>query len=80
MINNAPQNEIELTARCLAIEGLSFAQLAQHLSLIIPVQPQQRKGWVGQAIELALGATAGNQSAPDFCSLGIELKTLLSII
>ena len=70
------KNESELLARCESIEGLSFAQLATRLRLSIPADPIQRKGWVGQAIELALGATAKNKSAPDFCSLGVELKTL----
>ena len=36
----------------------------------------QRKGWTGQAIEKALGTTAGNRAGPDFCALGVELKTL----
>ncbi len=70
------RSEAELLERCQAIEGLSFAQLATILGLSIPLNPLQRKGWAGQAIEWALGATAGNKSAPDFCSLGIELKTL----
>lgn len=70
------KNETELLARCQTIEGLSFAQLATALGLVIPSDPLQRKGWAGQAIELALGTTAGNKSTPDFCALGIELKTL----
>ena len=70
------KSEIELLARCRAIEGLSFLQLATLLDLCIPAHPLQRKGWAGQAIELALGTTAGSKSAPDFCALGIELKTL----
>lgn len=73
---NSLNNEAELLARCQAIEGLSLAQLATELGLAIPSQPIQRKGWAGQAIELALGTTAGNKPSPDFCSLGIELKTL----
>lgn len=69
-------NEKELMERCQAIEGLSFSQLAMALNLSIPEHPLQRKGWAGQAIEIALGATAGNKSLPDFAMLGIELKTL----
>lgn len=68
--------EIELLERCSAIEGLSLFQLADLLGLRIPAHPLQRKGWAGQAIELALGTTAGNKPSPDFCALGIELKTL----
>ncbi len=63
-------------ARCQAIEGLSFAQLAARLDLHIPDNPSQRKGWVGQAIELVLGANAGTLATPDFLNLGVELKTL----
>ena len=70
------KNETELLARCQAIEGLSFGQLATVLQLSIPDDPVKRKGWVGQSIEQALGTTAGNKSSPDFCALGIELKTL----
>lgn len=70
------KSESELLDRCYAIEGLSFSQLATKLGLSIPSSPVKRKGWAGQAIELALGATAGNKSAPDFCALGVELKTL----
>ena len=70
------KSESELLERCQAIEGLTFAQLAITLGYSIPLYPSQRKGWAGQAIELALGATAGNKSSPDFCTLGIELKTL----
>lgn len=73
---SSPTSETELLNRCQAIEGLSFAQLASMLNLYIPDNPSQRKGWAGQAIEIALGASAGSRSEPDFVALGIELKTL----
>lgn len=76
LILTAPTNEAELLKRCELIEGLSFAQLASLIQFIIPSQPLKRKGWAGQAIEVALGTTAGNKSLPDFDQLGIELKTL----
>ncbi len=76
LINNPPQSETELLNRCQAIEGYSLAQLATALKLIVPNHPLQRKGWTGQAIELALGTTAGGKAEPDFTYLGIELKTL----
>ena len=69
-------NEAELVDRCREIEGLTFAQLSNHIGLPIPENPLKRKGWAGQAIELALGTTAGNQCIPDFHELGIELKTI----
>jgi DNA mismatch repair protein MutH len=71
-----PTTEAELINRCLAVEGLSFAQLSMGLTFPIPENPNQRKGWVGQALELALGADACNKSMPDFQKLSIELKTL----
>ncbi|KTC79615.1 DNA mismatch repair endonuclease MutH [Legionella cherrii] len=71
-----PKTEAELLERCSTIAGLSFAQLGLSLGLSIPANPNQRKGWVGQAIELALGADAQNKSLPDFKFLGVELKTL----
>lgn len=72
----APTSEAELLARCQEIEGLSFAQLSLELNLIIPHEANQRKGWIGQAIELALGADARNKASPDFQTLSIELKTI----
>lgn len=72
----SPKNEAELLERCRQIAGLSFAQLASRHQLSIPELSLQRKGWLGQLIELALGTNAGNLSLPDFMHLGIELKTL----
>jgi DNA mismatch repair protein MutH len=72
----SPKSEAELLSRAKTIEGMTFAQLAVMLNVSIPSEPNQRKGWVGQAIELLLGTTASNQSLPDFTELGIELKTI----
>lgn len=71
-----PKTESELLARCAFIEGMTFAQLSAHLEAHIPTYAHQRKGWIGQLLELALGTDAGNQAKPDFQDLGIELKTL----
>ena len=71
-----PASEAQLLERAHAIEGLSFAQLASRLNVCIPAHALGRKGWAGQAIEWALGASAGNRAEPDFHHLGIELKTL----
>lgn len=73
---SSPISEEDLLARCLLIEGLSFLQLAALIQVTIPVLQSKRKGWVGQAVEIALGAVAGSQSIPDFNHLGIELKTI----
>lgn len=69
-------SEEELIERYQAIAGLTFADLAFKLSLSLPEDPNKRKGFIGMAIELALGARGGNKSIPDFPNLGIELKTL----
>lgn len=69
-------SEAELLQRCKRIEGLSFAQLASLLQIPIPSDQNKRKGWTGQAIEFALGTTAGPRSLPDFHDLGVELKTI----
>ncbi|MDX2345491.1 MAG: DNA mismatch repair endonuclease MutH [Legionella sp.] len=76
MKRQTPNSEAELLVRCREIEGLSFAALAARLSVIVPTDPLQRKGFVGSLIEQALGTTAGNAAKPDFHHLGIELKTL----
>lgn len=71
-----PKTEGELLARCQAIEGMTFAQLATQYELNAPLRANQRKGWIGQLLEIALGANAGNLAKPDFTHLDIELKTI----
>ncbi|MCC5792076.1 MAG: DNA mismatch repair endonuclease MutH [Legionellaceae bacterium] len=74
--NQPPKNDAELLGRCAQISGLTFQQLSALLQYNIPEKKWQRKGWVGQAIERVLGASAGTSALPDFPHLGIELKTL----
>ncbi|ADJ27227.1 DNA mismatch repair endonuclease MutH [Nitrosococcus watsonii] len=71
-----PADERELLARAQALAGLSFAQIAAHLGRQVPRDLRRAKGWVGELLELALGATSGSQAAPDFPALGVEMKTL----
>lgn len=71
-----PQNELELIKLAQQIEGLTFQQLALYLNQPLPLNPTKRKGWVGQAVEKALGAPAGSKPLPDFSHLNIELKTI----
>ncbi len=77
MINQTPPNSIEaLLERANAIAGLSFGELAMQLNVAVPENFKRHKGWTGQLIELALGATAGSKPIQDFPDLRVELKTL----
>ena len=73
---NPPQSDTELLQRAHNIAGLTLLQLATQLDEPIPGKLHHAKGWVGQLLEKALGATAGSLPEPDFQQLGIELKTL----
>lgn len=71
-----PTSEAELLERCRAIAGLSLQQLADHYAVTVPEDLRRHKGWVGQLVELALGADAQSLAEPDFRTIGVELKTL----
>jgi DNA mismatch repair protein MutH len=73
MLISPPQNVSELLARAQALSGLSLGQIAERHQ-VDTYRPH--KGWAGQLIEIALGATAGSKPEPDFMGLGVELKTL----
>ncbi|MFC3122384.1 DNA mismatch repair endonuclease MutH [Agaribacter flavus] len=72
----SPTNEKELMKRVGDIAGLTFGELAAQLNVKVPENFKREKGWSGQLIELALGASAGSKPQQDFPELGIELKTL----
>lgn len=72
----APQTLTELEQRHRAIAGMTLAEVAEALGWGVPPDLKRNKGWVGQLLEAALGATAGSLSEPDFQNLGIEMKTL----
>lgn len=76
MPTHPPKTEQELLERCHAIAGLTVAELASQLNVPVPVDLKSHKGWLGELVELALGANAGSTSRPDFVELDIELKTL----
>jgi DNA mismatch repair protein MutH len=76
MICHPPLNETDLLQRAHAIAGLTLSQLAAQCRQTVPANQLHAKGWIGQLLELALGATAGSLSEPDFQALGIELKTI----
>ncbi len=67
-----PKTEEELLARTESLIGKTLAYVIHHNTLSKNIH----KGAIGQAFEHILGADAGNAAAPDFMSLGIELKTL----
>jgi len=71
-----PQSEQELLSRVAALAGKSLSQLAAEIHWPVPENLKHDKGWIGQLIEVHLGASAGNLSAPDFQNLGIELKSI----
>lgn len=71
-----PTSEEELLERCRAIAGLSLQQLAARHGIEVPENLRRQKGWVGQLVELALGADAQSLAEPDFRAIGVELKTL----
>ena len=62
------------SAECLT--GWSLAEIAQQLGVAVPENLRRDKGWIGQLLELALGASAGSKPEQDFPELGVELKTI----
>ncbi|MCU7939842.1 MAG: DNA mismatch repair endonuclease MutH [gamma proteobacterium symbiont of Bathyaustriella thionipta] len=71
-----PETECELNSRVIALSGKTLSQLANEIHWSVPSNLKHDKGWIGQLIEVHLGASAGNLSEPDFQNLGIELKTI----
>ena len=72
----APKTEQELARRAEALAGLTLAELAGRLGRPVPPDLKRAKGFVGELVELGLGAPAKSRSGPDFAELGVELKTL----
>jgi DNA mismatch repair protein MutH len=69
-------SEIELYERAQELAGVRLGELAARLGREVPPDLRRAKGFVGQLVELGLGATASSRAGPDFAHLGIELKTL----
>jgi DNA mismatch repair protein MutH len=55
---------------------MTVGELARSLGRSLPRDPVRAKGAVGELLERALGADAGNLDLPDFQDLGVELKTI----
>ena len=72
----APSSESDLIARAERYAGLTIEQLTCKTSMRRPQNLKSHKGWVGELLEIALGADASSRPVPDFEHLGIELKTV----
>lgn len=71
-----PATEQVLVERLRKLAGQPLAQIAHAHGLEVPADLRRSKGWVGQLLERALGATGASRAEPDFPQLGIELKTI----
>jgi DNA mismatch repair protein MutH len=71
-----PSSEAELLARASDLGGRTLGEVAARFRSAVPDDLRRAKGWVGQLVERALGATARSRAAPDFEALGVELKTI----
>jgi len=71
-----PRDEAQLLERATGLAGRTLSELAEVLETPVPVDLKRHKGWIGQLLEAALGATASTRPVPDFEALGVELKTL----
>jgi DNA mismatch repair protein MutH len=75
-LSDAPPDSAALLAHARSLCGLTIGTVAAALDVAPPDRPSAAKGFVGELLERALGASAGNDAAPDFPDLGIELKTI----
>jgi DNA mismatch repair protein MutH len=71
-----PYSEEELLIKSNKLIGVSLGQIAVELNISIPENLRKHKGWVGELLESALGATAYSLPEPDFQHIGVELKSL----
>lgn len=71
-----PKTVAELMHRAQQIEGLTIRELANILKIELPFSLKYAKGFIGQLIEVALGASAEANPIQDFPNLKIELKTI----
>ncbi len=76
MFQQVPQSEEILMQRANALAGMTLTNLANKCEFTLPNSVLHAKGWVGQLLEHALGATSGSKPQPDFPELSIELKSI----
>lgn len=72
----SPESERELLACAERLAGRTLAEIAFGLKTRLPSDLKRAKGWIGELIERALGASASSLPEPDFPRFGIELKTI----
>ncbi len=75
-MSSPPDNVDELMQRASSLSGKTLIDIASFHRIPMPKDFKKEKGWVGELLEIALGATARNLPEPDFQLLGIELKTI----
>jgi DNA mismatch repair protein MutH len=71
-----PETEAELVDRARSLAGRDVRWLAEQVALPVPPDLTRHKGWLGQLVEILLGADGTTDDGPDFRGLGIELKTI----
>ncbi|RIY34115.1 hypothetical protein CKF54_01380 [Psittacicella hinzii] len=72
----APKSLAELLCYCDNISGKTLEEVATRHNVEMIYTLQENRGWIGNLIEIALGAVAGSKPTQDFANLGVELKTL----
>mgnify|MGYP003715358171 CR=1 FL=1 len=60
--------------------GFTLGELCERYKEQIPQQLLHKKGWVGQFLEMVLGATSGSLAQPDFPEIGVEANIVLAAI
>lgn len=71
-----PKTIEQAIQRANNITGMTIAELAKALQIPLPHNPKSAKGFIGQLVEIALGASAGSNPIQDFPSINLELKTI----
>ena len=66
-----PSSEAELIQRATTLAGRSLAEIAFECGVVMPENLRRHKGWVGQLLELALGADAESLPEPDLRAIGV---------
>ncbi len=75
-MSQPPLSQSELLTAAQALSGLTLTQVAHDNNIQVPESLLRNKGWIGNLLEIALGAHAGSKPTQDFPELGIELKTI----